>query len=151
MIVRLVIGVVLTASLVAVAAPAMSTASADAADSSVERQVTALSERLERFVATNDPTRGPGARHVTTLRLPERSVTSAGVEWLRVEDRDGPCVASWQVSEGTVETARLAGVPLRAPSGNLTLEEPGAHRLVFSLRASDDGQVLTVSRLGGGR
>lgn len=151
MIVRLVIGVVLTASLVAVAAPAMSTASADAADSNVERQVSALSERLERIVATNDPTRGPGARHVTTLRLPERSVTSAGVEWLRFESRDGVGVASWQISEGASETTQVSGVPLRVPGGNLTLGEPGPHRLVFGLRASDDGPVLTVSRLGGGR
>jgi len=150
-IVRLVIGVVLTASLVAVAAPAMSTASADAADSSVERQVTALSERLERVVATNDPTRGPGARHVTTLRLPARSVTSTGVEWLRFESRGGVGLASWQVSEGQAGTARISGVPLRAPDGNLTLREPGPHRIVFSLRAGDDGPVLTVSRLGGGR
>jgi len=150
-IVRLVVGVVLTASLAAVAAPAMSAASADAADSSVERQVTGLGDRLERLVATNDPTRGPGARHVTALQLPERSVTSAGVERLRFGNRGSVAIASWQVGGSRTGAARLVGVPLRTPDGDLTLREAGTHRLAFGLEAGHGGPVLTVHRLGGGR
>lgn len=152
MIVRLAIGVLLTAALVAVAAPAMSAASADAADSTVERQVRALSERLQGLVATNDPTVGPGARHVTTLRLPSRSLTSAGVDWLRLDSPEGHAIASWRVSESTTERQRLVGVPLRAPGGNLTLRDAGDHQLAFRLRSQSGRTVITVRRLGtGGR
>jgi len=149
-IVRLVIGVVLTATLVAVATPAMSTVRVDAADSTVERQLTALGDRLQRLVATNYPTEGPGARHVTTLRLPERSVTSARVESIRLENRAGVGTATWRVAGGPPERHRLVGVPFRARDGNLTLKDTGPHRLAFRFRSRSTGPVLTVRRLGGG-
>ena len=150
MIVRVVVAVVLTAALFAVAAPMISTARADAADSSLDRQLTALGERLARLVATNDPTAGPGARHVTELTLPARTATSAGVDRLRLHNVAGVGLASWQVGDDGRDTARLAGVPIRrAGGGTLTLAEPGPHRLVFSLRRPANRTVLTVRRLGG--
>lgn len=150
MILRLVVGVVLTAALVAVATPLMDRASADAADSRLQRQLTALSERLETMVATNDATAGRGARHVTELTLPTRTVTSAGVDYLRLAGRDGVGLASWRVGDAGTDHARLAGVPIRhADGGNLTLREAGTHRLVFALRVRSNRTVLRVSRLGG--
>jgi hypothetical protein len=149
-IVRVVLGVVLTAALFAAAAPAVSTARADAADSSVQRQLTALGERLQRMVATNDPTVGPGARHVTELTLPARTVTSAAVDRLRLGTSAGVGVASWRVGDTGGDSARLVGVPIRgADGGNLTLRESGAHRLAFGLRRQSGRTVLTVRRLGG--
>ena len=152
MIVRVVVGVVLTAALFAVAAPMLTTGGADAADSTVDRQLTALRDRLTAMVATNDPTVGAGARHVTELRLPGRTLTSAGVSRLRLYGRDGVGVASWRVGGGHTGRARLGDVPLRAPDGGtLTFTEPDTHRLVFALRVRSNRTALTVYRLGGGR
>lgn len=150
MIVRLVVAVVLTAALFAVAMPAVSTARADAADSRVDRQLTALGERLQTLVATNDPTAGPGARHVTELTLPARTFTSAAVTRLTLAGNDGVGTASWRVGDASADSTRLVGVPIRtADGGTLTLREPGTHRLVFSLRLRSDRTVVAVSRLGG--
>lgn len=128
----------------------VSVGAADAADSSVERQLDALGNRLTTMLGTNDPTRGPGARHVTELRLPERSLTSAGVTRLRLYSRSGIGVATWRVGEGRTASTRLSPVPLRAGDGGLTLGEPGPHRLVFELRTQDGETVLTVRRRSGG-
>lgn len=150
MIVRLVIAVVLTAALFAASAPMVSTARADAADSTLQRQLTALADRLQTMVATNDPTVGPGARHVTELTLPARTVTSAAVDRLRLGTSAGVGVASWRVGDAGGDTTRLVGAPIRgADGGNLTLRDPGTHRLAFGLRRQSGRTVLTVRRLGG--
>lgn len=149
MILRLVLGVVLTATLLSVATPLLATASADAADSDVDRQLSGLGERLQTLVETNDPTVGEGARHVTELTLPGRSLTSAGVDRLRFYGRDGVGLATWRVGDRATRRTRLVGVPIRAVGGSLTLRQPGSHRLVFELRSRSDGPVLTVRRLGG--
>lgn len=150
MIVRVVVAVVLTAALVAVSMPAVSTVRIDAADGHIDRQLTALGERLRTMVATNDPTTGPGARHVTELTLPARTVTSAAVTRLRLGTRAGAGVASWRVRDASTDRKRLAGVPIRGTDGgNFTLREPGTHRLVFGLRRQSNRTVVTVGRLGG--
>lgn len=151
MILRVVLGVVLTAAMVAAAAPAMSVGSADAADSTVQRQLDALSGDLETMVDTDDPTGGPGARHVAEIRLPARTLTSAGVARLRFSTRGDVGVATWRVGDDRTGRTRLAGVPIRADGGHLTLRESGTHRLAFGLRARSNGPVLTVRRLGGER
>lgn len=149
MILRVVLGAALTAALLAVTAPALSTAQADAADATVERQLSALSERLETMVATDDATLGRGARRVTAIRLPERTQTSAGVSSLRFHSREGVGVASWRVGDASGHSERLVGVPIRPAGGSLKLREPGVHRLAFGLRVRDGQTVVTVRRLAG--
>lgn len=150
MILRLVVGVVLTAALLSVATPIVSIGAADAADSSVQRQLDALGNRLTTMIGTNDPTRGPGARHVTELRLPERSLTSAGITQLRLYSRSGVGVATWRVVEGQTASTRLSPVPLRTGDEGLSLVKRGPHRLVFELRTRGGETVLTVRRGSGG-
>lgn len=147
MILRIVLSVVLTAALLAVAMPLLSTASADSADSTVSRQLTALGDRLQRLVDTNDPTAGRGARHVTTVTIPGRTLTSAGVRHLRLYSHEGVGLATWQVGESRTASTRLVDVPLRAAGGNLTLREPGTQRLAFDLRSKGNRTVLWVRRL----
>lgn len=151
MIFRVVLAVVLTAALLAVATPAMADAGASRADSTMDRRLETLSTDLGTMVETDDPTAGRGARHVVELRVPGRSLTSAAVTRLRFASREGVGVASWRVGDGAeTGSKRLAGVPIRgADSGALTLREPGTHRLVFELRSRAGEPVLTVRRLGG--
>ncbi|WP_262175704.1 DUF7311 family protein [Haloarcula laminariae] len=150
MILRVVLAVALTTALLAAVTPAIADAGADRADSAMDRQLGALADELGAMVETDDPTTGPGARHVSELRLPERSLTSAAVTRLRFSSRDGVAVASWRVGDGATSHARLAGVPVRAAGGGaLTIREPGTHRLVFELRSRAGETVLQVARLGG--
>lgn len=152
MIVRVVLAVTLTTALLAVATPAMSAAGADRADSTMDRQLSALADDLGALVETNDPTVGPGASHVVALRLPDRSLTSVAVTQLRFHSREGVGLASWRVGDDATSHTRLAGVPIRAVDGGaLTVREPGNHRLVFELRLRAGEPVLTVARLGGER
>jgi hypothetical protein len=136
-----------TVALVGVAHPAMSTARVDAAESSIDRQLTALGDRLEKLVRTNDPTVGPGARHVTTIQLPRESQTSSGVGFLRFRTRSGVGIASWRVGNAGTQRTRLVGTPIRTTARNLTLESPGEHRLVFALRIESGQPVLRVRKL----
>lgn len=149
MILRIVLATVLTAALLAVATPAMSVAAADRADGAVDRQLATLADHLQTMVATDDPTVGPGARHVAAIRLPSRTLTSAGVRFLRFYSREGTALATWRVGDDGTESTRLAGVPIRAGGGGLTLRESGPHELLFALRSQGGHPVLTVRRLGG--
>ncbi|WP_254280076.1 DUF7311 family protein [Haloarcula marina] len=148
MIVRLVVGTVLAATLLGVAAQPLSTARADAADAAVDRQVTALGERLQSMVATDDPTRGRGARRVAEIRLPARTWTSAAVRRLRFHTREGVGVASWRVGGATNRTKRLVGVQIRPVGEALTLRESGTHRLAFGYRRQSGAPVVTVRHVG---
>jgi len=149
-IVRVVLGVVLTAALVAAATPAMEAASTDSADSTVDRQAAELGDQLQKMVDTNDPTTGRGARHVTEFRLPEETVTSAAVTELRLHSREGVGVATWRVGESGTTSRHLVDVPIRADGGAFTLRESGTHRLAFTLQSVSGRTVITVRRLGDG-
>ncbi|MBV0923663.1 hypothetical protein KTS45_05560 [Halomicroarcula limicola] len=146
MILRFALGVALTAALLTVSAPAVSTARADAADAAVERQLSTLAERLRTMVATDSATRGPGARRVVTVNLPEENPTSAAVAGLRFHTRRGIGFASWRVHDA-MHTRRLVDVPIRSAGGPLWLGDPGDHRLVFALELRDGRRVVTVRRL----
>jgi hypothetical protein len=136
-----------TVALIGVATPAMSTARVDHAESSIDRQLTALGDRIESLVTTNDPTVGPGARHVTTIQLPRESRTSAGVDFLRFQTRSGVGIASWRVGDAGTQRTRLVGTPIQTTARNLTLESPGEHRLVFALRLESGQPVIRVRKL----
>jgi len=149
---RLLLAVALTTALVATALPTIAAGSADRTDAAIERQLTELERELAAMTATDDPTASAGARHVTELRLPGRSLTSAGVDWLRFHSREDVAVASWRVGDSATGKTRIAGVAVRAgDSGALTLRETGTHRLAFELHSEGNRTVLTVQRLGGER
>lgn len=147
MILRLVIGVALTAALVSVTTPALSTAQADSADADVDRQLRELSDRLETMVATDDPTAGPGARRVAEIRLPAETQTTETIAKLRFHSYEGVGVATWQVEDAGGDSTRLVGVPLRSVGDELVLEESGIHRLAFAFRLQDGEPVVAVQRL----
>lgn len=150
MIFRVVLAVVLTATLLSAVTPAMADAGADRADSAMNRQLGTLENDLERMVETDDPTAGRGARHVASVRLPGQSLTSAAVTRLRFVTREGVGLASWRVGDGATSHTRIAGVPVRgAGGGALTLREPGTHRIVFELRSRGGEAVLRMSRQDG--
>lgn len=113
---RVVLVVAITAALLAVVVPAMESAAIERADTAVRAELDRLESATTRLARHNDPTpHGPGARTELTLRLPEESWGSAGVERLALprEDRPGS-VVRWRVSGGAERTRRLSGPPVVA-------------------------------------
>ncbi|MFC6862127.1 hypothetical protein ACFQGE_01480 [Halomicroarcula sp. GCM10025817] len=149
--VRLVLAAVVTGALLAVSTPAISAAGVERTDATLERQLGALSDRLEHLVAADDPGQGASARVVATLRLPGRSLTSAGVERVTFRERGGGGVVTWQVGAGHRGRHLLVDAPLRPVGGALTLAAAGTHRLAFELAGHDGAPVVTVRRLTGGQ
>ncbi|WP_424000028.1 DUF7311 family protein [Haloarcula salina] len=147
MILRVVLSVAVLTGLIATTAPALSAARADAATGTMERQLDELATRLNALAVADDPTPSGDARRVAVVRVPGRSYTSAGVDWLRFHGRAGDGVATWRVENRTV-SRRVAPVPIRPSRGARRFREPGSHRLVFALTRTDGRRVLTVARLG---
>jgi hypothetical protein len=147
-IVRIVLAAVTTTALLAASSPALSAARADRADATVERQLSTLSERLSSLAAHNDATPAGAARQVVTLRLPERTVTTAAVDRLTVQTANGSCIATWTVGDRRRGREPLVDVPVRPTDGALVLREPGTHRLAFTLTTSGGDPAVVVDRLG---
>lgn len=145
MIYRLVLAVAVTTALIGATTPALSTARADAADGTMERQLDELAAELETLIDTDDATPAGDAQRVVEIRLPARTHTSAGVDHLRFRERAGVGVATWRV-KSRERTERLVDIPIRPPAPAGRLEEPGPHRLVFVLTRSGGRRVLTVHR-----
>jgi hypothetical protein len=142
---RLVLAVAVMTALVGATAPALSTARADAANSTMERQLTELATELETLAEGDDATANGDARRAVEIRLPTRTYTSAGVRYLQFTERSGVGVATWGV-ESREQTEQLVDIPIRTTSSTARLEEPGTHRLVFVLTRAEGQRVLTVHR-----
>lgn len=149
MIIRVLLAAVVTAALLAVSTPAISAAAVERSDATLERQAEELSDRLERMVAADDPTEHASARLVATLRLPGRSLTSAGVSQVRFRRRSGVGLVTWQVGATHRGSRVLVDAALRAVGNPLVLRRAGPHRLSFELEGSEHHPVVTVQRLGG--
>lgn len=132
-------------ALVGATAPALSTARADAANGTMERQVDALRTELTRLVEADAATANGDAQRVVTIRIPGQTYTSAGVGRLQFAARAGVGVATWTV-ESRKQTERLVGIPIRTTASTDRLDEPGTHRLAFVLTRSDGQRMLRVHR-----
>ncbi|MHC3378582.1 DUF7311 family protein [Haloarcula sp. H-GB5] len=145
MIYRLVLAVAVMTALVGVSAPALSTARADTASDTMERQLDELEAELTTLVETDDATTNGDARRVVEIQLPVRTYTNAGVSQLQFAERAGVGIATWTV-ESRKQTERLVGISIRTTAATDRLDEPGTHRLVFVLTRSDGQRILRVHR-----
>ncbi|GGK52860.1 DUF7311 family protein [Haloarcula sebkhae] len=145
MIYRLVLAVAVMTALVSVSAPALSTARADTASDTMERQLDELEAELTTLVETDDATTNGDARRVVEIQLPVRTYTNAGVSQLQFAERAGVGIATWTV-ESRKQTERLVGIPIRTTAATDRLDKPATHRLVFVLTRSDGQRILRVHR-----
>ncbi|KOX93773.1 DUF7311 family protein [Haloarcula rubripromontorii] len=145
MIYRLVLAVAVMTTLVGATAPALSTARADAASGTMERQVDELRTELTRLVETDAATANGDAQRTVAIRIPAGTYTNAGVSQLQFAERGGVGVATWTV-ESRKQTERLVSIPIRTTAATDRLDEPGTHRLVFVLTRSNGQRMLRVHR-----
>lgn len=145
MIVRTVLAVVLAAALVGVSQPAIEAAARERTANHVAEAVEEVAGHAAGLVETDDAVAGAGARRTVTVHLPGRTLTRAGVEYLRFQPSGGEAsvgsnrsAVSWRLSGGDARRRVLESVRLVTSGGEpVVLREQGRHRLVLSLRGSN--------------
>lgn len=145
---RVVLGTLLAVAVVGASVPAVDSARIEATDSRLRGELTSVRAAIADLLVRDDPTRGPGARRVLTVRLPRRSWGQAGTARVALGVAGpGGDVLAWQARGGGRRTLRLPA-RLRAPgeADALVLRRPGRHRLVLALVPDDGEPVVTVRR-----
>lgn len=154
---RAVFAVTLAVAMLAVTVPAMETAGVATADTRTETAVETVIDEMRALAISEDPVpkNHQGARRFVTVRLPARSWTTAGVEYVSIDGAPGePSPSSnrtafaWKVTGGTMQTTHVPSLRIRASArdgnGPLVLERGGRHRLRLSLVAADGERPLVV-------
>jgi len=147
---RVVFAAALAVVLVGVATPAIDDARRTNAATAVQSDLRVVERAALSLLETDEHAPGAGARRSVTVRLPTRSWTSAGLEYVSIGGPPGG--PSAEPGRGVVvyrvrgsEPRRLAlDVPLFAPDGPVVLRGDGDHRLVLGIGQVDGGRVVTV-------
>lgn len=155
---RVVVAVALATALLSVTVPALDVAKRDRGSTQIERSVerltAAVADLRDREAAV--PAGEAGARRVVTVRLPARTWSTAGVEYLAIGGRpdgsSGHAAAAWRVAGGHERARQVSGVRVegdgaRSPEGVLVVERPGTHRLELELVERDGRRIVVVRRL----
>lgn len=153
--IRLVLTVLLATATVAAALPAVEDArrarAADVVETDAERIVRAARALVRGDDAT--PPGVPGARRVLTVRVPQATWRTAGVETAKLAGAPPPAAnrtatdrtatLSYRVGDGAGRSVRLhvAGAALRTRDGPVVLG-PGRQRVRLRLVADDGGTVV---------
>lgn len=144
--IRVVAAVVLAAALVAASLPAVGDARADRTAARLDSATVRIQDAARSLLATDEAVVGErGARRVVTVRLPARSLTSAGVTAFDLDCRRR-CTVTARLAGGTVHRRTLGDLPLRTRPGGLRLGRPGVHHLVLELRLVGGRAVVVVRR-----
>lgn len=159
---RPVLAVVLATALVATSMPAIEAGRRDHTAARVTAELatleTVVGELRERDVAVR-PVR-PGARRVVSLRLPARSWSSTGLEYLAIGGVPGdnesaqPVDVAWKLPGGRERSRRLTDVRVvgngqsGSPTEPLIIRTAGVHRLAVSWYRCANRSVVSVRRLG---
>lgn len=140
---RVVLARLLAVAVVGASVPAVDSARVEATDSRLRGELTSVRAAVADLLVRDDPTRGPGARRVLTVRLPHRSWGQAGTARVAL----GGDVLAWRARSGSRHTLRLpARLRTTDEADALVLRRPGRHRLVLALVPDDGEPVVTVRR-----
>lgn len=158
---RVVVAVVLTVALLAVTLPALETARHDRSAQRVQGELDGLTAVIRDVHTREDavPAGRAGARRVVTIRLPARTWTDAGVEYVAIGgsppdtgmDERTKTTFAWQVTGQRPHERRL-DIPVEGGppnEGPLIIRSPGVHRLAISRVRRGNRTVVVVQRLSG--
>jgi hypothetical protein len=144
-VIRVVLAVVLLVAVVGVALSAVDAGRRDRTAAHLDAGVERVERAARLLVDRDDPTAAsvPGARRVVVLRLPARSLASAGVAAVRVSGADDE--VRYRIDGGRPRRHALP-VDLRTPEGPVVLRAAGRHRLWLGLVGPPAG--VRVARAG---
>lgn len=147
MTVRVVVAVVLTLALVAVAAPAIDDAATARSEAVAAGEAAELAEAVETLAAEENAVEtGPPARRFVELRVPEPGPTADPVRFtIRPGAANGtePAAVRYAVGADRSNSVR-PDVAIRTPDGSLRIEEPTVHRLRLELVAGDGQPTVRI-------
>lgn len=158
-VVRLVLTVLLSVALLAVASPLVQDARQQSAETAADRSLSRIRGVIGELTARSDPTRdSPGAGRTLTLSIPEAGPGSVGIDWLAVggvpgrlgpEEPPGTDLIAYSVA-GSVRVIRLTAVDLRViiddrrRPDHVPLVLRSSTVLRFTYRTGEDGPVIIV-------
>ncbi len=149
---RVVFAVALAVVVLATVTPAIEDARERRSAATVTEGVATVERAAVSLLETDEHTPGAGARRSVTVRLPARSPTNAGVEYVSI---GGPPGTPGGVQRRGVVVYRVSGgeprritldVPLYAPGGPVTLRGDGQRRLQLRVDRVDGRRVVVVRR-----
>lgn len=144
--IRVVLAVLLAAALLSISLPAIDAVGEERATAQMDRAV----ERIEASAVdlrqeNPGPTARLGPRRVIDLRLPGRSLTTAGVEYISITGREGgPARISYALSEREPSHRDLT-VPIATPDGDVVLRSTGRHTILLRLVHREGDPTVVVS------
>ncbi|WP_338727724.1 hypothetical protein [Haladaptatus sp. DJG-WS-42] len=151
MILRVVLAALLATALVAVSLPAAERASIESTETQMRATMSHFQTAIEMLPAQTDPVSPEQSltHHTITLRLPERTWTSARISHVIIEPTATGGVLRWQVSDGQPHALFIEGVCVETPGHpeGIEIVEPGTHRLGLTLETRTETTVVTVRRL----
>jgi len=149
---RVVFAVALAVVLVATVTPAVEDARERRSAAAVAEGAATVERAAVSLLETDEHAPGAGARRGVTVRLPARSPTNAGVEYVSI---GGPPDAPGEIQRRGVIVYRVNGgevrritldVPLYAPDGPVVLRGDGERRLQLRVARVDGRRVVVVRR-----
>lgn len=140
---RVVLAVAMASALLAVSTPAVESARVQHSDERVSGEIERIERTAAQVAARNDPPppNTDGARRKLTVRLPENTFGTAGLDTLRIPattTQTESVTVRWRVDGGTKQVRHVTAAKLDT-EGTLTLREGGRHRLCLVLQP--DGSV----------
>lgn len=150
--IRYVLAAILTIALLAVAVPALEYGASVNTERTLDAGIADLDRAATSLVANDDPTPDshPDPQRVVTVSLPERSLTTTGVDHFEIgpHETGNFSTARYVLADGTT---REATIDERIVWRDATDSEPielggsGTRRLVLTLETDTDGNPVVVA------
>lgn len=147
--IRTVLAVLLATALLSMTLPAIDAAGEQRTADRLERASDDITTEATALLEEEPgATRSLAPRRVVAIELPDRSLTTAGVDRFVVDGNGtGPAVVSYAVA-GQPESTATTRLPLRTPDGPIVLESAGQQTIVLRLLDRDGGPIVVAQRRG---
>lgn len=144
--IRAVLAVCCALALLSLSLPVVEDARIERTEASLEGDLSSLDRTAAALADAERPiSDAPGAQRTVVVRIPERSMTAAGVESVTI-GRTEPNGYAYRI-DGGPKKPKPSAVPVRGPDGDpVVLSESGAHRLVLTPARIDGERGVVVSR-----
>lgn len=147
--IRYVLAVAIAVALLVLAVPAIDYAAVKHTDRTLESDVGAIDDAATSLTSTDEVSLAghPDPRRVVTITLPDRTLTSAGVDHLEIVPNETHSTARYVLEDGTTRRHVLTERIVRGdPDGDAAIElsGPAEVQLVLTLRADETGEPVVV-------
>ncbi|ELY48566.1 DUF7311 family protein [Natronolimnohabitans innermongolicus] len=151
--IRYVLAAILAVAILAVAVPAVDRAASMNAERTIDASIADIDDAASSLTAHDEPTPGshPDPKRIVTVSLPDRSLTTAGVDHVEIVPHDSGefSTARYVLSDGTTREATIdERIVHREPDGDEPVELGGSgeQQLLLTLQTDADDDPVVVAR-----